>query len=64
MSSALRIVGFLLVLMGGIWFLQGVNVLTVGDSFMIGDQQWSLYGGIAVALGAGLLWYARRSGRP
>jgi hypothetical protein len=64
MSSALRVLGGLLVLMGGIWFLQGVNVLTVGDSFMIGDQQWSLYGGVAVALGAGLLWSARRVRRP
>jgi hypothetical protein len=41
----LNIIGVLLMLIGAIWFLQGVNVLP--GSFMIGQIRWALYGGIA-----------------
>jgi len=58
MKIALNIVGALLVLFGCIWFLQGINVLP--GSFMTGQIRWSVYGGIAVAVGVGLLLTARR----
>ena len=58
MKIALNIVGAILVLFGAIWFLQGINVLP--GSFMTGQIQWAVYGGIAVAAGIALLFAASR----
>ena len=58
MRIALNIVGVVLVLVGSIWFLQGVNVLP--GSFMTGQIRWAVYGGIAVIAGMILLLRARR----
>jgi hypothetical protein len=54
----LSVLGVLLVLGGGVWFLQGINVLP--GSFMTGQIQWAINGGIAIVIGAGLLWFANR----
>jgi hypothetical protein len=54
----LKIFAVLLMLGGGIWFLQGINVLP--GSFMTGDPQWAINGGIAVLVGAGLFWFLSR----
>jgi hypothetical protein len=51
MKIALNVLGVLMVLMGGTWFLQGINVLTAGKSPMIGDTRWAYYGGITAAIG-------------
>jgi hypothetical protein len=58
MKIGLSVVGVLLVLVGGIWFLQGINVLP--GSFMTGDLRWSLNGGLMIVVGVGLLWFANR----
>ena len=58
MKVTLNIVGALLVLLGAIWFLQGINVLP--GSFMTGQIRWAIYGGIAVAAGVALLFVANR----
>jgi hypothetical protein len=58
MKIGLNIVGVLLVLMGGIWFLQGINVLP--GSFMSGQTQWAVRGGIAAVAGIGVLLWANR----
>jgi hypothetical protein len=58
MKIALNIVGVLLVLVGGIWFLQGINVLP--GSFMSGQTQWAVRGGIAAVVGLGVLLWANR----
>ena len=58
MKIALRIVGIVLIVFGCIWFLQGINVLP--GSFMTGQIRWAVYGGIAVAIGIGLLVGAGR----
>jgi hypothetical protein len=58
MKVVLRIVGVLLMVLGCIWFLQGVNVLP--GSFMTGQMRWAVYGGIAVVVGVGLLFAAKR----
>ncbi len=52
------VLGALLVLIGAVWFLQGINVLP--GSFMTGQTRWAVYGGIAVIAGVGLLWTARQ----
>ena len=58
MRIILNIVASLLVLAGAIWFLQGINVLP--GSFMTGQIQWAVYGGIAIAAGIMLLFLANR----
>ena len=60
MKTALTVFGVLLVLMGAIWFLQGANVLTAGNSPMIGDSRWEYYGGGAVIAGLALIVVSRR----
>jgi len=57
-----NIVGAVLVLFGGIWFLQGINVLP--GSFMTGQIKWAVYGGIAFVAGVVLLLWANRRRRP
>jgi hypothetical protein len=58
MKMLLTIIGVLLVLMGGIWFLQGINVLP--GSFMTGQIRWAIYGGIAAGVGVILIVRANR----
>jgi hypothetical protein len=57
MKIALNFLGIILVVIGCIWFLQGINVLP--GSFMTGQIRWAVYGGIAVTFGVGLLLWAR-----
>jgi hypothetical protein len=61
MKKLLNMLGTVLMVFGGIWFLQGINVLP--GSFMTGQMQWAVYGGIAFVAGAGLLLMANRRGR-
>lgn len=58
MRVTLNIVGGLLIVLGGIWFLQGINVLP--GSFMTGEIRWAVYGGIAAVAGIALLFVANR----
>jgi hypothetical protein len=58
MKIVLNIVGVLLVLMGAVWFLQGINILP--GSFMTGQIRWAINGGIGIVIGAGLLFFANR----
>lgn len=58
MRIVLSIIGVLLILAGGVWFLQGISVLP--GSIMTGQTQWAVYGGLAVLVGAGLLLYVNR----
>jgi hypothetical protein len=55
---ALRIIAFLLIAMGIIWFLQGINVLP--GSFMTGQLRWAWRGGITAAVGVALLLFTQR----
>ena len=59
MKIALNVVGVILMLMGAIWFLQGINVLP--GSFMTGQIRWAVYGGVAFV--AGLILMARANRR-
>ena len=58
MRIALNVVGVVLVIIGAIWFFQGINVLP--GSFMTGQTQWAVYGGIAFVVGGISLFIARR----
>jgi hypothetical protein len=55
---ALNVIAVLLLFMGTVWFLQGINVLP--GSFMTGQIRWAVYGGIADVLGVVLLAAANR----
>jgi hypothetical protein len=58
MKTLVNVLAVLLILAGGVWFLQGINVLP--GSFMTGQVQWAYYGGVAIVIGIGLLALARR----
>jgi len=56
-----RVIGVVLVLVGGLWMLQGFGV--VGGSFMTGSTAWLVIGLFSVVMGLVLL-VPRRSHRP
>jgi hypothetical protein len=58
MRILLNILGVLLVVAGGVWFLQGINVLP--GSFMTGQTKWAVYGGLSFVAGVLLLVSANR----
>lgn len=60
MKSTLTIIGILLFLIGLVFFLQGINILP--GSYMTGDPQWAINGGIMMLVGAGLYFFVRRNG--
>lgn len=59
MRTVLNIVGILCLLVGGIWVLQGTNVLP--GSFMTGQTKWAMYGAGLLCVGIGLLVIRRRA---
>ena len=61
MKITANVLGTLFLLFGCIWFLQGINVLP--GSFMTGQIQWAVNGGIIAAAGIGLLYWANRKRR-
>jgi uncharacterized membrane protein HdeD (DUF308 family) len=61
MRIALNVVGVLCLLLGGVWFLQGVNVLP--GSFMTGQTKWAVIGGTLLVVGIALLVSANRHPR-
>jgi hypothetical protein len=62
MKVIVRILSAIFVLIGCIWFLQGINVLP--GSFMTGQMRWAVRGGILFVVGvAGLLWTKRNPQR-
>ena len=50
------LVGVVLIFAGTVWILQGINILP--GSFMTGQIQWAVYGGISSLVGLGLLLLA------
>ena len=59
MKIVFNVVGVLMVVMGVIWFLQGINILP--GSFMTGQIKWAVYGACMVV--AGLIVVARANRR-
>ena len=63
MKLVLQVLGVALILAGGLWALQGAGiVMWPAESFMLAQDQWILYGLITAAIGALLIWWARRRG--
>lgn len=61
MRIGLSIVGAILVLIGAVWTLQGLNLL--GGSFMTGQTQWLVIGAVCAIVGVALLGWANLRGR-
>jgi hypothetical protein len=58
MRIVVNVVAILALLLGGLWILQGANV--VAGSVMSGQSQWLYIGIILVLAAAGLLWWVNR----
>ena len=58
MRILLNVLAVLALLIGGVWLLQGVNVLL--GSFMSGQPKWAIIGGCLIALGLVFLFIANR----
>jgi len=58
MRIAVMVLSVLLVLIGAVWFLQGIGILP--GSFMTGQRQWAINGCIAFVLGVALMFFARQ----
>jgi hypothetical protein len=54
---ARKIAGVVLVLMGSVWFLQGIGVLP--GTFMRNNPTWVLIGAVTAIVGAALLLWRR-----
>ncbi|MEO8812975.1 MAG: hypothetical protein ABI376_08710 [Caulobacteraceae bacterium] len=61
MKIVLHIVGALMILLGAVWVLQGLNILP--GSFMTGHIQWAAFGAILIVLGLVVIGWARRPRR-
>lgn len=59
MKILLNIIGILLLLAGGTFFLQGINILP--GSYMTGDPQWAINGGVMIVVAIGLVYWVNRT---
>jgi hypothetical protein len=56
MRAISSLIGLAMVMMGGVWILQGFNIAFL-DSFMANDKQWALWGAILALVGLGqIVW--------
>ena len=61
MRGISSLLGLVMVLMGGIWILQGFNIAFL-DSFMANDKQWALWGLLLATVGVGqIVWSNTRA---
>ena len=58
MRISSNVVGGLCLVVGCVWFLQGINILP--GSFMTGQTKWAVYGAILFLVGIVLLIRANR----
>ncbi len=60
MRIASTLLGALMVCVGGVWILQGLNIAFL-NSFMAGDITWTFWGLLLAAVGVGqAVWSIRR----
>jgi hypothetical protein len=58
MRIAVNVVAVIVLLLGGLWVLQGANI--VGGSVMSGQSQWLYIGIVLIVIAVGLFWWANR----
>ncbi len=54
------VLGGLMLLTGVVWLLQGLGFLP--GSFMTGQPEWAVAGGLSIVVGGMVLWLAARKG--
>ena len=60
-KGLMAIVGVAAILMGGLWMLQGLDIVHwPSSSFMLGDPTWTRNGMVLAVAGVLLIWFARR----
>jgi len=55
------VVGVLMCVVGGVWFMQGIGVLK--GSFMTGEALWTVIGAVLIVFGLRLVVRGARPGR-
>lgn len=61
LKGVLAIVGIAAILVGGLWVLQGLDIVRwPASSFMLGDTIWTRNGAILAVVGVVLVWFARK----
>jgi hypothetical protein len=58
MKTFLNIISIILILAGGTFFLQGLGILP--GTYMAGDPQWAINGGIMIVVAISLMVWANR----
>ncbi len=61
LKGILAIVGIAAILVGGLWALQGLDIIRwPASSFMLGDTTWTRNGVILIVVGVFLVWFVRK----
>jgi hypothetical protein len=61
LKGILAIVGIAAILVGGLWVLQGLDIVRwPASSFMLGDTVWTRNGVVLAVVGIVLVWFARK----
>lgn len=61
LKGILAVVGIAMILVGGLWALQGLDIVRwPASSFMLGDTTWTRNGIVLAVVGIFLVWYARK----
>ena len=60
MKRGAMVAGVLLIVVGVIWFLQGVGVLGESGSGMTDDSTWAVVGPLVASVGIALVAWSRR----
>ncbi|HWW55335.1 MAG TPA: hypothetical protein VN047_00430 [Sphingopyxis sp.] len=60
-KGILAIIGVAMILVGGLWALQGLDIIRwPASSFMLGDTTWTRNGVVLAVAGIFLVWFARK----
>ena len=60
-KAVMVIVGVAAILMGGLWMLQGLDIVRWPESsFMLGDGVWTRNGAALAVAGILLVWFGRK----
>lgn len=61
MKGILAVIGIAAAMMGGLWILQGLDIVRwPASSFMLGDITWTRNGTVLAVVGIFLIWFARK----
>ena len=61
LKGVFAILGVAMMLVGGLWALQGLDIVRwPASSFMLGDTVWTRNGVVLAVVGIFLVWFARK----